>query len=224
MKVRYTISVGGLSGKNSGGVHNQNGTARKLARPSNPRTNSQMGVRASFTTNSKAWAALTDAQRLSFVQLGSNLKATDRIGNKHVLKGKQTYSRINNNLLGVGVAALSSAPADQTVVAPATASFASNTSAAQTVAFTATPVPANTKYIIRMTKPLSAGYSVPPKGAFRTVQVVAAAGTSPANTFAAYGTIFGTPVTGKKIFGTIQAINTVNGAKSTPLSFSSTTA
>lgn len=224
MKVIGTIAVQSLSGRNGAAKHNQNNTAGRFKRPSNPRSSAQSKVRALFTTNTKAWGNLTDAQRNAWIALGSGLKATDRIGNKHVIKGKQTYSRVNNNLLGAGSAAVSAAPSDQTVIAPTAASFNTNTSSVQTLTFAATPVPASTAYIFKATKPLSAGYSTPPKSAFRVVKYIPAATATGYNSFADYTAIFGTPVTGKKIFGQLIAINLTNGAKSAPISFVGTTA
>ena len=224
MKVIGTIAVQSLSGRNGAGKFNQNNSAGRFKRPANPRSTNQSKVRATFTTNTKAWAALTDAQRLAFIQLGTGIKQNDRVGVKHVVKGKQMYSRINNNLIASGTAAISAAPADQNVTAPTAASFNTNTSAVQTITFAATPVPANTAYILRLTKPLSAGYSIAPKGAFRTVAYLAAATATGFNSFAAYSAIFGAPVTGKKIFGQLIAINLLNGAKSAPIAFVGTTA
>jgi len=224
MKTIGTIAIQAVSGRNGAAKHNQNNTAGRFKKPSNPRSSAQSTVRANFTTNTKSWASLTDAQRLAFTSLGSQVKNVDRLGNKHVVKGKQMFSRINNNLLQAGASALTTAPADQTVTAPTAGSFATNSSSVQTLTFAATPVPANTAYIFMATKPLSAGYSIAPKSAYRVVKVIPAATATGYNSFANYTAIFGTPVTGKKIFGKIIAVNLLNGAKSSAVSFVGTTA
>jgi hypothetical protein len=224
MKYQGTIAVSAISGRNSGSKMSKNLVGSKFKKPTNPRSAAQQTVRSAFTTNTKGWASLTDAQRSGFTALASGLHRSDRFGNKYTQKGKQLYSQLNNNLAQAGEAAISTAPSSTLVTAPLTAAFGSNTNAAQTIAFTASPVPANTSFIIEMTKPLSAGYSKVTKSMYRVVAIEAAAATSPANTFAAYSAIFGAPITGKKIFGQIVAVNTLTGFKSTPVAFVGTTA
>lgn len=68
-----------------------------------------------------------------------------------------------------------------------------------TVAYTATPLAAGVKLAIFATRQLSAGIAFQPRGAYKLVQVTAAAAASPANILAAYNALFGALVSGKKV-------------------------
>lgn len=85
---------------------------------------------------------------------------------------------------------------------------------ALSMAFTVTPVPAATVYVIEMTKQVSAGVNFMPRSQYKFVAKVAAAGASPANVLAAYNALFGALVAGKKIFFRLWAINTATGNQS----------
>ena len=224
MKIQPSLSVNALSGRNSGGVHTKNGYARKMAVPKNRRSATQQSTRSTFTTNSRAWASLTDAQRTAWNTAAPNFPYSDVFGQRRLLSGKALYNKLNNNIVLGGGSAISTPPTPAAVSAVTSAAFGSNTNALQTVVFAASPAPANTAYIIKMTAPLSVGNMTPGKSKYRRIQVVAPAGTTPANTFAAYSTVNGTPVTGKKIFGQMFSVNLLTGQVSPALSFSGTTA
>lgn len=224
MKIVPTALVGDASGKSGATVFSIGNQNRVKRVAKQPRTSFQQAIKASFSTATKTWSTLTDLQRAAWTNLGANLKRSDRVGKKHVVKGKQLFNSVNGNLANAGQAQITSAPNDQNVTAPTAASFNTNTNAVQTLTFASTPVPANTVYIYKATKPLSTGFTTAPKGAYKQVAVIPAATATGYNSFAAYSARLGTPVTGKKIFGQIFAVNTVNGAKSLAVSFVGTTA
>lgn len=68
-----------------------------------------------------------------------------------------------------------------------------------TVAYTTTPLAAGVKLAIFATRQLSAGIAFQPRGAYKLVQVTAAAAASPANILAPYNALFGALVSGKKV-------------------------
>lgn len=82
------------------------------------------------------------------------------------------------------------------------------------VAFTVTPVPAATNYIIEASAPVSAGRSFMPRSGYKFIQKVAAAGASPANILAAYTAIYGALIAGQKIFLRLYAVSTATGERS----------
>jgi hypothetical protein len=79
--------------------------------PTNPMSPSQTTVRARFATNSQAWRALTAAQRAAWTSLGANMNRTDSLGQTYTLTGQQAFVSVNTNLLTIGQAAVSAAPA-----------------------------------------------------------------------------------------------------------------
>lgn len=85
---------------------------------------------------------------------------------------------------------------------------------ALSMAFTVTPVPASTVYVIEMANQVSAGKNFAPRSAYKKVAVVAAAGASPANVLAAWNALYGALIAGTKIFFRLSAISTVTGERS----------
>lgn len=153
-----------MRGKISGNVYSRNkGGAYSRVRvvPSNPNSSFQAAVRANFTTNSQAWRGLTDAQRTSWRQAVGNFPRINRVGDAHNLSGNALYQSLNKNLADVGLAAISSAPAPESVTAVAVSSAVADTTA-QTLVITLTgAVPSNTSLKIFVTDTLSAGVESP---------------------------------------------------------------
>jgi hypothetical protein len=174
---------------------------RTRAVPVNPRTTYQGAVRARLAANSAGWRALTDAQRAGWSDLGGSIQRTDKLGQTYALDGQQAYIMVNNNNLAAGNAIVSDAPA---VVAPSgvTTATITATSAALSVAYTATPLGTGARLFVYASPQRSAGRTY--EGDLRLIHVSAAAAASPANILAAYTARFGVPVTGNKIFFSLQ--------------------
>lgn len=85
---------------------------------------------------------------------------------------------------------------------------------ALSMAFTATPVPASTNYVIEATNQVSAGKSFMPRSAYKKIVIVAAAGASPSNILTAWNALYGALVSGSKIFYRLKAVSTVTGEAS----------
>ena len=181
---------------------NRNGQYyRNRATPVQPRTPDQLNVRATMANNAAAWRALTDAQRAGWASLGSSMIRTDSLGQTYNLTGFQAYCSVNNNKINAGDAAVSAAPS---IITPGTLLTATLTltSAAFSIAYTATPLGANERLFIFVSPQKSAGVTF--NGDYRLLAVTAAAAASPHNALAAYTAKFGVPVTGNKIFVSLQ--------------------
>ncbi len=174
---------------------------RRRAAPVQPRTSAQLAVRSRMANNAAAWRALTDAQRADWESLGTQISRTDAIGQSYTFNGFMAYCSVNNNKLAAGDATVSTPPALTTppVILTATITL---TGAAFSVAYTPTPLAAGVRLFIFCSPQLSAGRSF--NGNYRLIAVTAAAAASPANILAAYSAIFGAPVTGGRIFLSLQ--------------------
>jgi hypothetical protein len=184
---------------------NRNGQyVRTRAMPVQPRTASQLSVRAHQSTNAAAWRALTQTQRDGWLSLGLQMTRTDSLGQSYNLTGFQAYCSVNNLLALVGDTLVSAAPAlsTPTAMATVTPTAAGGGSPAFSIAYTPTPAPAATRVIIRAGPQRSAGRSF--ESDFRVISITAAAAASPANILAAYQAKFGTPVTGNRIFVSVS--------------------
>jgi len=226
MKAKFGAIVVDGRGKIGGHVmtKNRQGSAmRTKVTPSNRRSVDQTTARNSFSNFSSLWRGLTQAQRDAWNSAAGDVNRRNIFGDSYHPTGKNLYALTNINLILAGGTAVTSPPAATLPINLTAFAIGSNTSAAQTLTFTVTPVEANNMILLEATRPLSAGVTSPGK-AFRKFTTIAAAATSPANTFAAYQTKFGTPVTGKKIFFRATKISTVSGLRTLPLVVSGITA
>lgn len=174
---------------------------RRRAVPVNVNSSAQGAVRARLASNSAAWRALTDNQRAGWRDLGAQMSRNDSLGQTHTMTGFNCFCSINQNRLTAGDSRLSDAPELQTPTLPATVTV-TLTSAAFSVAYTATPLAAGTRLFIYASGQLSAGRNFNKN--VKLITVTAAAAASPANILAAYSAIYGVPVTGNKVFMIIR--------------------
>jgi len=222
MKAKFGMMIVDGRGKLGGHVmtkSRQGSTVRTKVTPINRRTNSQSARRSTFTSNSQAWRALTAAQITAWNAAGNDFKKTNIFGDQYAPTGKNLYSILNNTLALLGVAAISNPPLPVAVPALTSLTSGSLSSAAMTVTFAPTPVAANFELVIQATRGVSPGTSFA-KNQFRFITAVDAAGTSPANVFAAYQNVFGTPVTGKKVFVRAFFVSKITGQRGVALQYS----
>lgn len=226
MKGKFGMMMVAGSGALGGHVvtRNRQGVAvRTKTTPINRRSTSQTGTRQTFSTLSQNWRALSEAQRQSWINAAPDFTRHNVFGDTYHPTGKNLYMIINANILIAGGTVVSAPPAETQPVALTAVVFATNTSAAQSITFLPTPVPANTVVVIQATRPLSAGIESAGKQ-FRQVVVIPAAGTSPENSLAAYTAKFGAPITGKKIFYNLFTIHMLSGLRSLPTQIGGITA
>jgi hypothetical protein len=174
---------------------------RTRATPVNPATTFQGTVRNRMALNAAAWRDLTDVQRAGWTSLGLQMTRTDSLGQTYTPTGFQAYCSVNNNNLAAGNAAVSDAPALTTPSGLLTATI-TLTSAAFSIAYTATPLAAGVRLFTFASPQRNAGRNF--EADYRLIAVSAAAAASPADIFTAYSARLGTPVTGNKIFLSLQ--------------------
>lgn len=188
---------------------------RTRATPVQPNTVAQLNQRARMTTNAAAWRALTDAQRAGWLALGLSISRNDSLGQSYTMNGFMAYCSVNNNKLDAGDAAVADAPAIVTPADLLTVTI-TLTSAALSIAYTATPLAANNRLFIWVSPQTSAGRKF--NGDYRLLSVTAAAAASPSNSLAAYTAKFGVPVTGNRIFFSLETYQ--GGFKGSPFNVS----
>lgn len=188
---------------------------RTRAAPVQPRTTFQLNQRARMSTVAAAWRGITDAQRAGWADLGYMISRTDALGQSYTLNGFGAYTSVNNNKLDAGDALVSDAPSIVTPPDLLTATLTA-TSAALSVAYTATPLAAGVRLFIFVSPQQSAGRKF--NGDYRLLTVTAAAAASPANILALYTSRFGVPVTGNRLFLSLQTYQ--GGFKGSPFNIS----
>lgn len=165
-----------------------------------------------MAANAAAWRALTDAQRAGWKSLGTQILRKDALGQQYDLNGFAAYCSVNNNLDAAGDATVSAAPGIVTPSSPLTMTITLS-GVAFSVAYTPTPLGAGVRLFIFASPQRNAGRSF--ESQYRLISVTAAAAASPANILAAYTAIWGVPVTGNKIFLSMQTFD--SGFLSAPL-------
>ena len=97
----YTTDQGGRQSNIIFG-RNKYGYFVKLFKPSvNPRTVSQQEVRAFMKTAAKAWATLTDAQRIAYNNISATIEYVKK-GQTYTLPGFNFFMKLNRNLQDIG--------------------------------------------------------------------------------------------------------------------------
>ena len=191
--------------------------ARTKVTPANPKTVSQQGTRSILGGNSQAWRGLTEAQRQSWLNAVALFPVTDVFGNTNILSGSGLYTKLNNNLLSVGAAAISSAPSPVAIpaITALTLTATQTGTPALSLVFAPTPVPAGFRLVVEATPPVSPGkYYV--ENLFRRISTVAPAGTSPANILAAFNTKYGAMTVGSKVYVRAFYISLTTGQAGVP--------
>lgn len=210
-----------LSGKIGGGVHAKNASGqyvRQWAKPINPQSPAQILARNTMASNAQGWRGLTDSQRAGWTALASQLQRTNRLGTIIKYSGINVYNLCNNNLVKVGIAAISTAPTLSGVIAVLTAfsGTAAAGAATFTIGFLPTPVPAGYKLYVEATKQVSPGISYL-KNQYRFIEYFPAATVTAASIETAYVAKFGALVAGQKIGLRAKLVSTTTGLESNSL-------
>lgn len=203
--------IGGhVMSKNRGGAY-----MRTKVTPVNPNTSAQQTARNLVGNLSQAWRTLTDEQRASWNAAVQDFAKTDIFGDVRNPTGFNLYVKLNANLDNIGEAALSVAPSATEVanVIPS-AIVLNNTGSVGTIAFAPT-VPAGMTVIVRATPSLSSGINFV-KSEFRIITTMPATTTTGFDFWAAYVAKFGAPITGQKVFVSLETVVIASGQKSVP--------
>jgi hypothetical protein len=220
MKMKWGALV--VDGRNKIGGHvasaNRSGAyLRTKVTPVNPRSSFQVAVRARLASISSAWRGLTSAQITAWNAAVSDYKKTDIFGDLQNPSGFNLFQRLNNNLVNIGVAQITTPPAPTSVSVFASASLAA-AAGAQTMIATVSPatLPANESVIVRATPAVSNGKTFV-KSEFRQTEVIATIVAGSVNLAAAYIAKFG-PIgaAGEKIFVEFIHVNETTGQTSQP--------
>jgi hypothetical protein len=192
---------------------------RNRVTPINRRSTNQTLRRQQLASLSSGWRSLTQAQRDGWNAAGASFPQTDNLGQTVYLTGEQLYVRCNANLLLIGEALITAAPSPASFDVLA---FTSLTSTADdgviSLAFTPT-VPTGFQLVVRASAPVSPGKSFMPGSAFKFIQSIAAAATSPQALTTAYANVWGaiTGATGQKIFVEMFLVEEASGLAGIPV-------
>lgn len=206
--------IGGhVASKNRGGAY-----MRTKVTPTNPQTQAQALVRNRLANFSSAWRTLTQSVRNAWNVAVSDFQKTNVFGDIKSPSGLNLYVKLNANLEQVGVAALTSPPlpADIGDITNVTADPDSTLNTFD-VSFLPDPVPANTAFVLEVTRQLSPGINFV-KNEYRFLMFFDAATASPVDIHLQYTAKFGALVEGQKIGVKLTPVNKTTGQKGIGLS------
>lgn len=214
MKAKWGALVVDGRGKIGGHVASKNrsgGYFRTKVTPVNPRTADQSLVRNRLTAISQAWRGLTAAQRSAWNAAVASFAKTNVFGDLVNPTGFNLYQRLNNNLVAVSQAQITSPPTpeavDDIVIGALTV-----TAATDTVSLAYTPGAGGSSVKVFATPPQSPGKSFV-KSEYRYIGSFESDDVSPTDLGAVYTGKFGslTSAAGQKVFVKTVAINQTTG-------------
>lgn len=218
MKYVPSALVGQLSksaGSTTAGRNRFGSYFRNRSTPVNTSTAKRTLFRAQFGSWSNAWRSLTTVQRAAWNALATTITFPDSLGQMYNRSGLQMFMSANQNIYATGNSGIQDAPAWNPPTAPTSLVGAYDDSANTfTASYGATPVPADTAYVIEASAPVSAGISMLPRSRYKIISILPETDTSPANIHAEYIAIYGNAVAGQKIFMRISAVDILTGQRS----------
>lgn len=222
--IKFGHLIAEARGKLNGTVFSRNrGGAymRTKVTPTNPASTTQVAARNILTTQAQAWRSLTNAQRVGWAGLASQLTRTNIFGDSSNLSGIGMFVRLNANILKALGSPNSNAPNPQAVeyISAVTLTAAAGTPTFS-IAFTKSDVTTTMAIVIEATPQLSAGIGFF-KGKYRVISVQDGDETSPLNMIVQYNAKFGTLVAGKRVAVRLSVVDRTTGLESQKLETSS---
>ncbi len=219
MKVKFGAIIVDGRGKIGGHVLSKNRAGayvRTKVTPVNPQTSFQLGVRNRFSSLSQAWRGLTESQRIAWNAAVGDFQSTDIFGDLKNPTGFNLHQRLNNNLVNIGEAVITSPPLPEAVQAVVLDSLAAAAGVGSITATYSPAIDASTKVKVFATAPTSPGKSFV-KSQFRQIGVMVTADASPFLLTTMYDAKFGSVgAAGQKIFVKFVPVNLATGQAGTP--------
>jgi len=215
MKIKWSgIAVVDGRGKINGSVASKNRSGaymRTKVTPVNPQTSAQVAARNVLSNFSQAWSGITQAARDAWNSAVGDFQTTDIFGDLRSPTGKNLYTKLNANLVSVGLAAIGVPPLPSSVPSLSITSLDIAIGAVQFDA-TFTGDNAAVSYQVWATPGVSPGVSFV-KSEYRQIGAVAGGGGSPYDFSADYIAKYGNPAVGTKVFVKMVPVNATTGQK-----------
>jgi hypothetical protein len=202
-------SIGGATAsKNRSGNY-----FRARIAPVQPRTPNQQFIRASLSTLSASWRALTQEQIAAWNALAATIVRKDSLGNSYNPTGEGLYVGNNVALTHLGQAIVTDPPASAPTFPGPLGLSATATAGTPSFDVLSGLAAAPTGYLlnIRATKQLSAGISFVGKGLFRNVFAAPATDFATVSILSDYTAQFGALVAGSVIGVEMRLIELASG-------------
>ena len=221
MKFRSGALIGNLSGS-LGSVtasHNRYGSHfRPRTIPINPDTQYQQTVKGNFGVVSGGWTALAAANRAQWATFAANNPVVDNLGQSQNLSANAAYVMLNLRLKQCGVALITAPPVGAAPAGLTSLTLEADIGAGDVqVTYTATPLAANDKLVIRATVVDTASINFV-KNKYKLVAYSATAQASPFEFKDEIEERFGSLIVGQYVHVLVAVMSAVTGLISAPMS------
>lgn len=221
-KIKYSALVSDMRNKLNGSVASKNrygNYLRNKVTPVNPQTAYQQAVRQQLGALSSQYRALTQSERLSWINGAPSFPFTDIFGDVRYLSGQTLFVKLNTNLINAGQAPLNTAPipvgVPEMAVTGVTSEITAGELAILSLSVSETTVPAGFALAVYATPPTPASIQFV-KNRYRFIGI-ATVTAGAADILAAYTARFGAAAAaGEQIHVRVALISTTTGQQGTP--------
>ena len=172
--------------------------SRIFSVPSNPRTDAQLDIRATFAEVTKAWRALTDVQRAAWAAAAQTVMSKSRCGTSGPLTDSQLYTKLNATVALVSGDTMDAPPVPPAFDRNPVGALAIVNDGGQITLKLAVPNQPTTDILVRASAPMSAGISS--TSDYRILGILPAPAQGACNITAMYVARFGIPLVTAKVF------------------------
>jgi len=223
MKIKWGALVTDGRNKIGGHVASKNRAGaylRTKVTPMNPNTSYQAEVRNRLSTVSSGWRVLSAALMLAWNSAVDLFKNTDIFGDIQKPTGFNLYQRLNNNLIRIGIAPITTPPTPVALPTITTGVVTATAGGALIVTFTADPDVSVTEVEVWASPALSAGKSFV-KSELRRIGLMPAIVAHVTTLTTIYNAKFGAVgAVGKKIFVMMKQVSKTTGQAGIPVIYS----
>ena len=176
------------------------------------RTATQAATRGQFKAHSKAWAALTPAQRTDWNSLAQAITKKDKLGNNYHPTGLQTFVSCNmllQNLDGGTISTPPSIPDTPPTLASLTLTATVEVAAphTQTLSITWSSDTSPTPILVGSTRGVGVGISAFDASSYRRVLATATGAPAGESIIGGYNALYGDLIIGSQISVSLQAVS-----------------
>jgi hypothetical protein len=184
--------------------------------PKNPRTTSQLVIRANLASQAAAYHQLTDAQQEAWIAAAAQVQTKATLGQSGPLTGCQLFTKLNCALLAIGADPVTAPPAKPLLaVLPVDGFQITNTGGTVAIRLHAPTAPPDGT-MLRASAPVNSG--VRRASGYRLLGILPSPVTQYIDITSAYTTRFGVPAVGQRVFVSVNA--NMDGYEGIPQVFS----
>lgn len=217
------IGITEMRNKLGGEVHSRNRSGqvtRIYVVPVNTVTAARVSMKADFATACALWSGITAEEVIQWGIFAARFTRRNSIAQSYKLNGRCQFISCNFNLVYSGNFPIA-APVFNVSCSPIIVGVAGTINPTAVYMKATFPgdshlIPADHVMLIQSSPCVSAGINYPKNFFVKTDVLPSGTDVASVNLFTSYSTVYGAPVSGKKLFMRVALVNVVSGLKSKP--------